>query len=85
MIDEPTSSLDEISEKAITEMIEELASVSVTIVIAHRLKTLEDAHGILDFSLLEPGVTLKFLDRKDLKDQSNYYCQLLAGTQSLEE
>src|SRR3990167_3720180 len=70
LIDEPTSSLDEISERAITDMIEELAGVSVTFVIAHRLKTLEDAYEILDFSLIKPGSTLQFYKPDKLKTKS---------------
>lgn len=85
LIDEPTSSLDEISEKAITEMIEELAATSVTFVIAHRLKTLEDAYEILDFSLIEPGSALKFYKPDELKAKSEYFRQLLEGTTLLEE
>lgn len=85
LIDEPTSSLDEISEKAITEMIEELAATSVTFVIAHRLKTLQDAYEILDFSLIEPGSTLKFYKPDELKAKSEYFRQLLEGTKLLEE
>jgi ABC-type multidrug transport system fused ATPase/permease subunit len=85
LIDEPTSSLDEISEKAITEMIEELAGVSVTFVIAHRLRTLQDAYEILDFSLIEPGSILKFYKPDELKQKSEYYRQLLEGIKQLEE
>ncbi|MCL5436567.1 MAG: ABC transporter ATP-binding protein/permease, partial [Candidatus Dependentiae bacterium] len=40
LIDEPTSSLDEISEHKITDLISKLAEESLTLVIAHRLKTL---------------------------------------------
>lgn len=84
LIDEPTSSLDELSEKAITTMIEQLASKSVTFVIAHRLKTLEDAYKILDFSLLWSDNIFEFCTPEELKKKSEYYRQLLTGRQSLE-
>ena len=70
LIDEPTSSLDEVSEQAITDMIDELARNSVTFVIAHRLHTLERAVGILDVSLIE--------EEKDLK-------KLIKGEVAIEE
>lgn len=84
LIDEPTSSLDEVSEKAITSMIAELASSSLTIVIAHRLKTLEDAQKILDLSLMKKDSELKFYTPQDLLSHSNYYRQLLEGIQDIE-
>ena len=64
LIDEPTSSLDDISEMEITRMIEELAEHAVTLVIAHRLKTIEHAVGIIDLSLIGeekrlPRISLK--------------------------
>lgn len=85
LIDEPTSSLDEISEKAITEMIYELSTESVTFVIAHRLKTLEDAYEILDFSLIEPGTNLTFYKPEELKQKSEYFRKLIEGATLLEE
>lgn len=80
LIDEPTSSLDEISERAITEMIVTLARHSVTFVIAHRLKTIDQAVGILDCSLLAKEKTLLFRDHQVLAQYSLYYQQLMAGT-----
>ncbi len=85
LIDEPTSSLDEISEKAITEMISELAKTAVTLVIAHRIKTLEDAIGILDFSLLSSEKDMKFYSKQELQSHSPYYQKLLRGEYSIEE
>ena len=84
LIDEPTSSLDEISEKAITNMISEIAEQSLTIVIAHRLKTLENSTAILDLSLLDFEKELKFYSHKELVKKSEYYKKLLSGELKLD-
>jgi len=84
LIDEPTSSLDEISEKAITNMISEIAEQSLTIVIAHRLKTLENSTAILDLSLLDFEKELKFYSHKELIKKSEYYKKLLSGELKLD-
>lgn len=84
LIDEPTSSLDEISEQAITSMILDMASEAITIVIAHRLKTLDDAVGILDFSLIGQDKTLTFSTKEYLAEHSHYYQQLITGEVSLD-
>jgi ABC-type transport system involved in cytochrome bd biosynthesis fused ATPase/permease subunit len=85
LIDEPTSSLDEVSERAITQMIIELAKEMVTIVIAHRLKTLDAAIGIMDFSLLSEKKNMEFYSYETLEKKSKYYKKLLHGEISLEE
>lgn len=83
LIDEPTSSLDEISELAITKMIHDLALESITFVIAHRLKTLKDAKAILDLSTMQPDAILEFLPLDYLKFNSGYY-QMLVFTDERE-
>ncbi|QQR49511.1 ABC transporter ATP-binding protein [bacterium] len=85
LIDEPTSSLDEMSEKAITDMIAFLAENAVTIVIAHRLKTLDRAVGLLDFSLLARDKELRFVSHEQLEKQSAYYRSLLVGNESFDD
>lgn len=85
MIDEPTSSLDQVSEQAITDMIDELARNAVTFVIAHRLHTLEKAVGILDVSLIGRDKKLTFYQREDLIAKSPYYRRLMEGEEVLEE
>lgn len=79
LIDEPTSSLDEISERAITHMILELAASAITLVIAHRLKTLEQAQGLIDLSLLPYDKTIQVYKPEELKSHSTYYHLLLQG------
>lgn len=85
LIDEPTSSLDEISEMAITKMILELAEIAVTFVVAHRLKTLEEAVAILDSSLIDTDKDLNFYSRSELKNKSKYYQDLMAGKAKLDD
>lgn len=85
LIDEPTSSLDEISERAITAMIQELAARSITFVIAHRLRTLHDAQGIIDFSLPLVGGRLLVHTKEELQEQSLYYRELVQGMGDLLE
>ena len=79
MIDEPTSSLDEISELAVTSMIKELSEFAITLVIAHRLKTLKDAIGLIDLSLLSESNEIKVYSSEELENHSNYYRRLLEG------
>lgn len=79
LIDEPTSSLDEVSEKAITSMIDELAKDAITFVIAHRLNTLEEARAILDFSLVKENKEIVFYEKYTLLKVSPYYQQLIRG------
>jgi len=85
LIDEPTSSLDEVSEQAITDMIDELAKNAVTFVIAHRLNTLQKAVGLLDVSLLEQEKDLIFHSRDELAEKSEYYKKLIGGEVALED
>jgi ABC-type multidrug transport system fused ATPase/permease subunit len=85
LIDEPTSSLDELSELAITRMINELAEMALTLVVAHRLKTLDEAVGILDASLFEKESDMIFYHREELLRKSEYYRDLMAGKVGLDE
>ena len=84
LIDEPTSSLDEISEQAITRMIATLAESALTLVVAHRLKTLDKANAILDISLASTSRELKFLKRSELLKESSYYQALRNGKAELD-
>jgi len=85
LIDEPTSSLDEVSEQKITEMIMTLARDSLTLVIAHRIKTLEHAEKILDFCLVHQFNNLVFYDQHELRGKSQYFDRLVTGEEPLEE
>lgn len=79
LIDEPTSSLDEVSEQTITDMIHQLSQDSLTLVIAHRIKTLERAEKILDFCLVHQYNHFVFYSRTELQQKSEYFSQLVNG------
>ena len=85
LIDEPTSSLDEISEQKVTDMISDLAQTSLTLVIAHRLKTLDNAVKITDFCLLAESNKLNFYTHDELYKKSLYYQQLVSGATEMGE
>jgi ATP-binding cassette, subfamily B, bacterial AbcA/BmrA len=85
LIDEPTSSLDEISEDKITNMIIELSTNALTLVVAHRLKTLYNAIAILDSSLIASQKELEFYTRNELEQKSQYYRDLISGKAVLED
>jgi ATP-binding cassette, subfamily B, bacterial PglK len=76
LIDEPTSSLDEISEKSITHLISQLATQSLVLVVAHRLVTLRQAKGIIDLSNINPHDTIQALDHATISKQSQYFQDL---------
>jgi ATP-binding cassette subfamily B protein len=84
LIDEPTSSLDEISESAITQMIFELSKSAATFVIAHRLKTIEHAIGLIDLSLLPYQKSIEVFSSDQLIKKSHYYQELLQGKVQLD-
>lgn len=85
LIDEPTSSLDEISEQKVTELINQLAQTSLTLVIAHRLKTLDNAEKITDFCMLAASNNLEFYTHDELREKSLYYQQLISGATEMGE
>lgn len=85
MIDEPTSSLDEISENTITDLILELSQSALVLVVAHRIKTLTQAVGLFDSSLIQPNATLDFYTPEKLHILSPYYAELLDGKAFLDQ
>lgn len=84
LIDEPTSSLDEISEAKITAMLSKLAASAVTLVIAHRLKTVEHAAGLIDLSLLLETGEITAYSSEELLKKSDYYRLLIQGNIKLD-
>ncbi|MCL4380239.1 ABC transporter ATP-binding protein/permease [Candidatus Dependentiae bacterium] len=77
LIDEPTSSLDRVSELAITTMIQELARSAIVLVIAHRLDTIASAAGLIDFSLLASHKKITVCQATELEQISPYYKHLI--------
>jgi ABC-type multidrug transport system fused ATPase/permease subunit len=84
LIDEPTSSLDEVSELAITRMIQELSQKAITFVVAHRLKTLDQAVGLMDMSMINETKKLQFYSPTELLKKSIYYQDIKSGKALLE-
>ncbi len=84
LIDEPTSSLDDVSEQAITKMICKLAKNALTFVIAHRLKTIKDAVKIIDFSLIDQEKKITLYAKEELILKSTYYKKLIEGYVDIE-
>jgi ATP-binding cassette subfamily B protein len=85
ILDEPTSSVDAISESAIFETLRSLRATHTTIVIAHRLSTIRDATRIL---VLDGGRLAGTGTHDELTRSSSLYrrmCARLAVGQSLDD
>lgn len=77
ILDEATSSLDNITEKQIQESFDELSKNKTTIVIAHRLSTIKNSDEIIVISqdgILERG------KHDDLIKENGYYAKLYNST-----
>lgn len=73
ILDEATSSLDTISEKYIQDSFEKLMSGRTTIVIAHRLSTVQKMDRII---VLDKGRIAEEGSHKDLLDKGGVYAEL---------
>ena len=73
IFDEATSSLDSVSEKYIQKALDELKDGKTTIVIAHRLSTVENANKII---VMDSGRIVESGTHKELLEQNNYYYKL---------
>lgn len=73
ILDEATSALDTESEKLIQEALEELQKTRTSIVVAHRLSTIENADTIL---VIEQGEIIEQGDHQSLKAKGGAYAQL---------
>lgn len=85
ILDEPTSSLDAISEEIVFAALKRLRAGRTTIVIAHRLSTVRDADAIL---VLDGGRISAFGRHDDLLKSSQLYrrmCARLSVGKSLDE
>ncbi|MGD9887058.1 MAG: ABC transporter ATP-binding protein [Bacilli bacterium] len=80
ILDEPTSSLDPYSEKAINDLIITNASNKTIIIIAHRLSTVVDVDHII---LLEHGTIIESGNHQQLIDLKNRYYQLFSTQASM--
>ena len=73
ILDEATSSLDNVTEKLIQKALDELSEGRTTLVIAHRLSTISNADEIL--VLTDKGITERGT-HKELIEQNGYYTNL---------
>ena len=73
VFDEATSSLDSENETQISEAISKLRGIKTCIIIAHRLKTIEDADMILYIS---KGMIAEIGTHEELMKRKGYYAAL---------
>ncbi|KAF9616114.1 hypothetical protein IFM89_028580 [Coptis chinensis] len=74
LLDEPTSALDPESEAIVQQTIDKVSSKRTTLVIAHRLATVRNAHTIV---VLNHGTVIEIGDHRQLMDQTGAYFNLV--------
>lgn len=75
ILDEATSALDTVSERLVQEALEELSQNRTTLVIAHRLSTVQKADQIV---VLEKGKIVEAGNHQALLKQGGHYAELYA-------
>ncbi|MGL4388332.1 MAG: ABC transporter ATP-binding protein, partial [Brevinema sp.] len=79
LLDEPTSALDNSSEKHITAALESIYGKQTTIIIAHKLSTIEKADRI---AIMEHGKIVEIGSHTDLMNNNSYYKKLYLAIES---
>ncbi|MED6211658.1 hypothetical protein PIB30_075886 [Stylosanthes scabra] len=74
LLDEPTSALDAESEAAVQRAIDKISAGRTTIVIAHRIATVKNAHAIV---VLENGTAIEIGDHRQLMGKGGTYSNLV--------
>jgi ABC-type transport system involved in Fe-S cluster assembly fused permease/ATPase subunit len=64
-------------------MVLELSRNSLTLVIAHRLKTLDQACGLFDLSMLHEDRLIRPYSVNELRIRSSYYQKLMTGVHTI--
>ncbi|CAF5160129.1 unnamed protein product, partial [Rotaria magnacalcarata] len=83
--DEPTSALDNAGEKLVQEALDSSCAGRTTIVIAHRLKTIQNAHHIYVFAngnIIEEGTHTTLMAQKNSKYRLMVDAQQTESTQA---
>ncbi|MGF1480126.1 MAG: ABC transporter ATP-binding protein [Cyanophyceae cyanobacterium] len=73
ILDEATSALDTVSERLVQQAIDELCRDRTTLVIAHRLSTVQNAHQIV---VLDRGHIVEVGNHQELLARGGYYSRL---------
>ncbi len=73
ILDEATSALDTVSERLVQAALEALSSDRTTLVIAHRLSTVQKAHQI---AVLDKGYVMEVGTHEELLKKGGYYSRL---------
>ena len=74
LLDEATSALDSITEASVAKSLNKLGDNTTTIVVAHRLSSIEDADIIF---VLDDGHLLEFGSHKELMNQNKHYATMV--------
>jgi ATP-binding cassette, subfamily B, bacterial MsbA len=73
ILDEATSALDTVSERLVQQAIDDLSQDRTTLVIAHRLSTVQKAHQI---AVLDQGRVVEVGTHQELLSKNGYYTRL---------
>ncbi len=82
VMDEPTSALDVESEAQVVESLKALMQGRTTLMVAHRLTTIQQVSKIL---VLESGVVAEFGTPQELLNRPSYYARVVSGQVQLDQ
>ena len=74
LLDEATSALDSVTEANVAKSLDKLGENTTTIVVAHKLSSIEDADVIF---VLDDGNLMEFGTHSDLMKKKKYYAAMV--------